>query len=321
MSTDSILSGRGLVIDKPLRVTAAPLSPRQFSAGERRGRDGGIVGMMWREAATAQVTIQRLRGGISVLMGGGGNIAVLAGSDGKLLVDSGIAAAQPQIAEALATVGASPVRHVINTHWHFDHTDGNEWLHSEGAVILAHENCRKRLSESTRVEAWGFTFDPSPAAALPVVNFNAGLTLHLHNASICVEAYGPAHTDSDLLVEFKEADVVHLGDTWWNGRYPFIDCSTGGSIDGMIRATDTNLSRVTAKTIIIPGHGPIGDKAQLTEYRDMLTAVRERIAMLKKQGQSLAEVLAAKPTLKHDAKFGHALMSPDFFAELVYAGA
>ena len=172
---------------------------------------------------------------------------MLPGGNGKLLVDAGIPGTRVEITRALAALSDDPIRHLINTHWHFDHTDGNEWLH----------------------------------------------------------AYAPAHTDSDVSVQFVEADVLHAGDTWWNGVYPFIDRSTGGSIDGMIRATEKNLAQVTAKTIIIPGHGPVGDRAQLLEYRDMLTEIRSRIATLKRQGRTQQEVLSAKPTASYDEKWGH----------------
>jgi glyoxylase-like metal-dependent hydrolase (beta-lactamase superfamily II) len=132
--------------------------------------------------------------------------------------------------------------------------------------------------------------------------------------------YGPAHTDSDVSVVFEEADVIHVGDTWWNGIYPFIDYSTDGSIDGMIRATERNLNLITDKTIVIPGHGPVGNKAALTEYRDMLATIRNNVATLKKQGKSLSETVAAKPTAAYDAKYGQFLITPDFFTALVYAG-
>jgi glyoxylase-like metal-dependent hydrolase (beta-lactamase superfamily II) len=132
--------------------------------------------------------------------------------------------------------------------------------------------------------------------------------------------YGPAHTDSDVSAVFEEADIIHVGDTWWNGIYPFIDYSTGGSIDGMIRATERNLKVITDKMIVIPGHGPIGNKAGLTEYRDMLVTIRNNVATLKKQGKSLSETVAAKPTAAYDAKYGQFLISPALFMSLVYSG-
>jgi glyoxylase-like metal-dependent hydrolase (beta-lactamase superfamily II) len=164
------------------------------------------------------------------------------------------------VEDALAGLSDDPVKRLINSHWHFDHTDGNEWLHSVGAEITAHENTRKHLSVSTRVEDWNFTFPPAPAGALPTKVITADETLHLNGTTLVLKCYGPSHTDSDLSVEFREADIIDVADTFWNGDYPFIDYSTGGSIDGMIRAAKANVDRVTDKTIVIPGHGPIGNK-------------------------------------------------------------
>ena len=229
-------------------------------------------------AATAKINITKLRGNVSVLEGSGGNIVVLTGRDGKLLVDAGITASRPQITEALDTLSHDPVKQLINSHWHFDHTDGNEWLHSIGAEITAHENTRKHLSITTRVEDWNFTFPPAPAAALPTKLFNSEQTLHVNGATLALEYYSPAHTDSDISVHFTDDDIIHVADTLWNGHFPFIDYSTGGSIDGMIRAAEANVAKVTDKTIVIPGHGPIGNKSQLIEFRDMLVSSAMRSA-------------------------------------------
>jgi glyoxylase-like metal-dependent hydrolase (beta-lactamase superfamily II) len=268
----------------------------------------------------AKITIQALRGNVSALIGSGGNIAVLPGTDGKFIVDSGYLGTREKIAAALSSLSPDPVKHLLNTHWHFDHTDGNEWMHSAGATITAHENTRKRLSTSTRVEDWNFTFPPSPAGAIPTDVFNADKMLRLNGATIELKYYGPAHTDGDLSVYFAEADVLHTGDTWWNGHYPFIDYSTGGNIDGMIRAAEANVARVTDKTIVIPGHGPVAGKKELIEYRDLLVTVRERISTLKKEGKSLEEILATKPTAAYDAKWGGSFLNGDFFTKLVYRG-
>jgi glyoxylase-like metal-dependent hydrolase (beta-lactamase superfamily II) len=280
----------------------------------------GLVEKARNMAASATITVQRLRGNISVLMGAGGNIAVLPGRDGKLLIDAGFAGARSKIAEALAGIGSDPVKHLINTHWHFDHTDGSEWLHSAGATILAHENTRKHLSTSTRVEGWAFTFPPSPAGAIPSDVFSNDRTLDLNRANIALKHYEPAHTDSDISVHFTNSDIIHVGDTFWNGYYPFIDYSTGGSIDGMIRATEANLTKVTDRMIVIPGHGAIGDKSQLASYRDLLAAVRDKVAALKKQGKTLDEIVAAKPTAAWDAKWGGGFMNPRMFTGLVFEG-
>jgi glyoxylase-like metal-dependent hydrolase (beta-lactamase superfamily II) len=283
-------------------------------------KEAGVVPTMVDAAATAKINVQPLRRNITVLEGSGGNIAVLTGPDGKLLVDAGFAVSRPAISNALASINADPIKHLINTHWHTDHTDGNAWLHAAGAAITAHENTRKRLSVDTRVEGWDYTFPAVPAGALPVTVFATDCELHRNDTRIVLKYYGPAHTDSDISVYFADADVVHVGDTWWNGVYPFIDYSTGGSIDGSIRAAEANLAMFTAKTIAIPGHGPVGGRAELAEFRDMLVAIRTNVAALKKQGRSIEETIAAKPTAAYDAKWGQFLTTPAAFTGLVYTG-
>jgi glyoxylase-like metal-dependent hydrolase (beta-lactamase superfamily II) len=255
-----------------------------------------------------------------MLDGSGGNITVLTGPDGKVLVDAGIPASRAALTKVLDGLGSQPIKHVINTHWHFDHTDGNEWLHSLGAEIVAHEKTRERMSTSTRVEDWNFTFPPSADGALPTRLLQDEETLQLDGSAIALKHYGPAHTDTDLSVYFEDADVLCAGDTWWNPYYPFMDYSTGGSIDGHIRAAAANVARAGAKTIVVPGHGRSGGKAELVAFHDMLLDVREKVARLKAQGRSLKEVVAAKPTARYDAKFGGFVVKGAAFAGLVYAG-
>jgi len=255
-----------------------------------------------------------------VLEGSGGNITVLTGKDGKILIDSGFTVSMPRVKAALDNLSSDPITQLINSHWHTDHTNGNAWMHEAGATITAHTNTKKHLSAPTRVEGWLWTFPAAPAAALPATTFDAAHKVHHNDTNLALNYYGPAHTDSDISVIFEQADVVLVGDTWWNGIYPFIDYSTGGSIDGMIQASDWNLKTVTNDMIIIPGHGPTSNKAALSEFRDMLVEIRHNVAELKKQGKSLDETIAANPTAKYDAKFGQFLITPAFFTELVYVG-
>ena len=314
-SQPSSLSRRQFLASAGFAAVAISVVPRRLFAA-----DESPVTIIRQAAATARITVTKLRGNISVLEGSGGNVAVLTGADGKVLVDAGITASRPRITEALAGLNADPVKHLINTHWHFDHTDGNEWLHSVGAKITAQENTRKHLSVDTRVEGWNFTFVASPPGALPTDVFASEKKLHLNGETIALKYYPPAHTDSDISVEFPKANVLHVGDTWWNGYYPFIDYSTGGSINGAIHAAEVNVARVTNETIVIPGHGPIGDKAGLIAFRDMLVDVRDKVSALKKQGKSVTEVVAAAPTAAYDAKWGGFVIDGKTFTALVYAG-
>ena len=297
-------------------ATAGWLSPRQAYAEAR-----GLVSLIKDSAAISPIKTYKLRNNISVLEGSGGNVAVLTGPDGKLLVDAGIGVSRPQLSKALADLGNEPIAHLVNTHWHFDHADGNEWLQAAGAKIIAHENTRKHLSVVQRVEDWDYNFLALPAGAIPAEVFAKEHHLKLNGASIALNYYGPAHTDGDISVMFAEANVLHVGDMFWNDIYPFIDYSTGGSINGMIAASDANLAIANNDTIIIPGHGrPVSNKAELQGFRDMLVAIRDNVGNLKKQGKTRDETVAAKPTAAFDAKFGQFLIDPGFFTRLVYEG-
>jgi glyoxylase-like metal-dependent hydrolase (beta-lactamase superfamily II) len=298
-----------------LTFAAACIAPSCLFAEEDH-----LVKDAFKEAATAKVTVQTLRRNISVLLGAGGNIAVLTGPDGKLLVDAEIVTSRPNVSAALANINAHPIKQLINTHWHFDHTGGNAWLHEAGASILAQENTRKHLLKDTRVEGWHYTFPAAAAGALPSTVFTEDHTLHVNDSTLAMKHYLPAHTDSDISVYFMEADIFHTGDTFWNRNYPFIDYSTAGSIDGQIRAAEANLAKVTDKMIVIPGHGEVGGKADLVLFRDVLVEIRDKVAVLKKQGRSLDEVIAAKPSARTDEEWGKGFINPGRFLALVYQG-
>ncbi len=317
---DFALSRRGFCLcclgGASFAATGGFLSPRESFAAAK-----SLVDQIREAAASAEIKTTKLRGGVSALSGSGGNIAVLAGNDGKLLIDAGITATRPRIEAALTDLGPQPITHLVNTHWHFDHTDGNEWLNSDGAVILAHENTLKHLSTATRVEDWNFDFPPWPKSALPTqVMKRDKETLKLNGEMISLKYYGPAHTDGDISVFFHEANVLHTGDTFWNGVYPFVDYSTGGSIEGQIKAAEANVKMADAKTIVVPGHGEIGNRKDLVAWHEMLVGVRDKVAKLKKDGRSVDETAAAKPTEKWDPVFGKWVISPDFFTRIVYEG-
>jgi glyoxylase-like metal-dependent hydrolase (beta-lactamase superfamily II) len=279
------------------------------------------VAQMRADGATAKILVLPLRGGVNVLMGSGGNILVTSGADGKLAVDSGYATSQPQIEKALATVSSEPLRHLINTHWHYDHTDGNEWMHKAGARIIAHQKTRVRMSSHQVIPAFDAVLPPSPSGALPTSVFESSETVHLNGSKIRLKRYTPAHTDTDISVFFPEANVIHTGDTWFNGYYPFIDYDSGGSIRGLLAAATENLSLADEKTVVVPGHGEVGSRRDLIEFREMLISVHDKVAAQKKSGMSLASVTATKPTSNFDAKWGGGFITPELFVGLVYRGA
>lgn len=272
------------------------------------------------EVSSGAVTVQRLRGNVSVLIGSGGNISVLSGPDGKLLIDGGIAVSQARLVAALDGIGPGPAKYVVNTHYHWDHSDGDAWLHDAGATIVAHDNTLKRLKEGTRVIDWSFTFRAVPEGGLPTVTFKDDKTILFGDETVILKYRGTGHTDTDVTAYFRNADILAVGDIWWNGYYPFIDYSAGGSIDGVIRQVNDCIKASTNHTIIVPGHGDVSDRETLIEFRDMLVDVRKRVAKLKHQGKTLAETVAARPTAAYDEKFGKFLIDPAFFTHLVYMG-
>jgi glyoxylase-like metal-dependent hydrolase (beta-lactamase superfamily II) len=259
-----------------------------------------------------------LRGGLSMLVGAGGNIVLSSGSDGAYIVDDQYAPLSDKIRAAIAAAGDQPVRFVINTHWHGDHTGGNESFGGSGAVIVAHDNVRKRMSSEQANAFFKRTTPPSPAAALPVVTFTEQASLHFNGDQADIIHVAHAHTDGDALVYFRSANVLHMGDTYFNGLYPFIDLDSGGSIDGYIAAIDRGLALSNEETQIVPGHGPLSNRAELAKFKAMLSGFRDRIAELKKQGMTLEQTQAEKPTAAFDEKLGGAFIGPDALVTFIY---
>lgn len=251
--------------------------------------------------------------GVHMLAGRGGNIGVSSGEDGIFLVDDQYAPLTDKIVAALGAISDRPIRFVINTHWHGDHTGGNENLGDAGALIVAHENVRERMSVEQFIEAIGDTVPPAPEGALPVVTFTEAVTFHLNDDDLHVFHVEHAHTDGDAVIHFRGPDVIHAGDVYFNGTYPFIDVSSGGSIDGIIAAADTIVALAGEDTRIIPGHGPLSNRAELEAYRDMLRGAREAVAAQIRQGKSVEEVVAAKPTAKYDKDWGGGFIDPERF--------
>ena len=278
----------------------------------------GVDALNARRAEMAKIPIARTRltDRLELLAGPGGNVLVLHGGDGLVLVDTFVRPAWPALQRTLAAIG-TPIATVIDTHWHFDHADNNASLRGAGATIVAHVNTRTRLTEAHDII--GLHIDPEPPAALPTVTFADTHAVRANGDELALQHVAPAHTDTDITIRFAKANVLHLGDVFFNGSYPFIDAATGGRMDGMVAAAGQALKAVDAQTTIVPGHGPLGDRAALERYWTMLSTIRDRVGVLKAAGKSVADAQAAKPTASFDAEWGQGFMKPDAFVALVYS--
>jgi glyoxylase-like metal-dependent hydrolase (beta-lactamase superfamily II) len=244
------------------------------------------------QPAPVEVRVEQLAPGVAVLFGRGGNIGLSYGADGNVLIDDQYAPMTERVVAAVRTLDPDPIRFVINTHWHGDHTGGNENLGRTGTIIVAHDNVRRRMSMDQLVR--GDRVPASPAGALPVVTFSTNLSFHLNGDEIRATHVEHAHTDGDALIYWTGANVLHMGDVYFNGSLPFIDLDSGGSIDGAIAAVEAGLAIADDRTRIIPGHGPVGSRADLTSYRDMLKTLRDRVAEAIGAGRSLDEIKALR---------------------------
>ncbi len=269
------------------------------------------------EQQDVQIQVIELTPSVRMLMGRGGNIGVSSGEDGVFLIDDQFAPLTEKILEAIGSFSDQPVKFVINTHWHGDHTGGNENLGKAGAIIVAHENVYKRLSTDQVLVAFDREIPARQKEALPVITFTRDLTFHLNGDELKVFHVENAHTDGDAIIYFTNANAVHMGDTFFNGMYPFIDTEHGGSIDGMIAAAGRMLEMIDDDTKIIPGHGPLGARAQLQAYHDMLVGVREAIQAEVAAGKSVDEVVAANPTAAYDGEWGGGFLNPERFTRIV----
>jgi cyclase len=303
-----------------LRVSGASRAQESLSPAE-------LLASMRAKFNVVPMETQKLADNVTMFDGPGGAVAALNGPDGKFVVDTFVAPAWPRLKEALDALGNAPVQYVIDTHWHFDHTDNNAHLHAAGATVLAHENTKKRMSEPHDLPVLyrgpdgalaGLHFDPSPAEALPQQTFTDSYKLQANGETLALQHVAPAHTDSDIYVHFEKANVISMGDLFFNGMYPYIDPGTGGKITGMISAADKILSLADNDTKIVAGHGPLGNKADLTKARDMLITSRDRIEKLKSEGKSALEDVGEKPFADLDPVWGNGIINGDQWIQIAY---
>ncbi len=297
---------------------AAAFAPRWILAQASAAQPVDRVAQMRAAGASTPIKTTKLYDNLWLLQGAGGNMAVQTGKDGNILIDSSFATAVPHIKDAIAAVSSDAPHALVNTHWHVDHVDGNEGMHAAGFLVIAHEKTKTRMAEPAEMKLFHMSLPAYPAGAIPSVTFATTMS-HDHNGdTIELVHYDPAHTDTDIYIHFHNADVLHVGDIFFNGFYPFIDEGSGGSIGGTINAAQKSLALAGDSTKIIPGHGPLGNKAQLKSYADMLSTVRDKVAALKKSGASEQEVIAKKPTADLDATWNKGAFGPDMLVGIVY---
>ena len=308
-------------------LVSTPLCASAMSNAQLAPSAADLLASMRAKFNAAPLKTQKLADNVTMLSGPGGSVVVLNGPDGKFVVDTFVAPAWPRLKKALDDLSNTPVKCVVDSHWHFDHTDNNAALHAAGATVIAHENTKKRMSEPHDLPVLyrrpdgmlaSLHFDPSPAEALPQHTFRDTFKLQANGESLALQHVPPAHTDTDIYIHFEKANVIQMGDLFFNGMYPYIDPGTGGKIDGMIAAVGTILSLADNDTQIVAGHGPLGNKADLAKFLDLLVIARGRVEKLKTAGKSAREAVAQKPFADLDAAWGQGIINGDQFVQIVY---
>lgn len=270
-----------------------------------------------KEAAVKTVPV--VEGSIYMLQAGGGNIGVLIGDQGTFVIDNDVPGKGGAVIEAVKALSDKPIKILANTHWHFDHAGNNADFVEQNTVIIAHDNVRKRLEAGQTIPALDKTIEPAAAEALPVLTYDQGPSIHLNGQHANVVHVHAAHTDGDSYIVWPDANVIHAGDLFFNGFYPFIDASSGGKIDGMIAAAKQILDVADENTKIIPGHGPLATKADLQAFHDMLSGVALSAKAAKTEGKTAEEWKATKPLADIEPEWGDGFLSSDQFADIVWS--
>ena len=282
----------------------------------------GLLALSTSAAAEEEIAIKTLpvKDSIYMIVGQGGNIGLFIGEDGTFLIDDQFAPLTPKHLEAIKEAGGEIPKFLINTHYHSDHTGGNENLGKAGTLIFSHDQVRERLTVETVIKAFNMVTPPLPKAALPVVTFSSDITFHINGDTLRAFHVSRAHTDGDSVIHFQSANVIHAGDVFFNGFYPFIDVAHGGTVKGTIQAADAILALADEDTKIIPGHGPLGDKKQLQAYRDMLGTAYDALSRLKAEGLTVEDAVARKPLADLEERWGGGLFPGDTWVGLIYSG-
>ncbi len=270
-----------------------------------------------RDFSKVEISIEQVTENIYVLFGSGGNIGILAGEDGVIMIDDQYAPLSEKIEVAIQTISDHPVKYLLNTHWHGDHTGGNANFGGKGATIIAHENVRARLSKDQNMKAFNRTVKAAPKAAWPVLTFSDKMSLHVNGEDLIAIHVHNAHTDGDALMYFPNSNVIHMGDTYFNGRFPYIDLSSGGSVDGLVEAVNKALFLIDDNTKIIPGHGTLSNKKELTAYRDTIIKISTKVKEAVAVGKTIEEIKAANFTEGFE-DWGTGFISSERFIDILY---
>lgn len=302
--------------NRPTFLPAGLIVIAAFWLGGAKDFSEEVLGLNF---STTEIKIVPVQGPVTMLVGQGGNIGVSVGDDGVFLVDDQYAPLTERILTAVRTLGDQPIQYVLNTHWHYDHTGGNRNLGKLGIPLVAHDNARRRLAAGQVIEPFGTEIPPEPPEGLPGITFSETVTFHLNGEAVRVFHTRNAHTDGDSIVHFQGSNVIHMGDTYFNGFYPFIDVSSGGSIDGVIQAANTVLDLADADTKIIPGHGPLSNSQELSDYRNMLIFVKKKVAHAIEAGTTLDQMIATKLLDGIDRDWGNGFLTPAQFLTILHS--
>jgi len=271
-----------------------------------------------RDFSKIEINSEKITENIYLLKGSGGNIGVCVGEKGVLMIDSQFAPLSDKIKAAIKKLSDQPIHYLVNTHWHGDHTGGNENINSDQILLIAHDNVYERMSKENLMKAFSRTVPAAPEKARPELTFSDKMTLRFGGEAVMVFHVDNAHTDGDAMVYFANSNVLHMGDTFFNGRYPFIDLSSGGSVDGLLNAINTAIMVVDEDTKIIPGHGDLASKKDLLKYREVVLTVRDRVRGAIKEGKSLEMIQAAKLNSDYDEKWGSGFINGERIIDIMY---